>query len=229
MPTKNEQADLLQVMFGRNGDSPMPIVAPATPGECFDLAIEACRLALKYMTPVVFLSDAFLATGSEPWRIPSLGRPRPDRRRQRHRPGDLPPVPARPRHAGASVGGPGHARSRAPDRWPREGRHHRQRQLRPGQPPPDADAARGQGRRDRRRYPAARGLRARARRPAHPRLGLDLRRDPVRRRAPDGRRPLGRPRPSSSSQSRSRPTPSMSSGATDGCSSRRSTSASCSC
>jgi 2-oxoglutarate ferredoxin oxidoreductase subunit alpha len=72
MPTKNEQADLLQVMFGRNSDSPLPIVAPATPGECFDYAIEACRLALKYMTPVVYLSDAFLATGSEPWRIPSL-------------------------------------------------------------------------------------------------------------------------------------------------------------
>ena len=71
MPTKNEQADLLQVMFGRNSDSPLPIVAPATPGECFDLAIEACRLALKYMTPVVYLSDAFLATGSEPWKIPS--------------------------------------------------------------------------------------------------------------------------------------------------------------
>ena len=73
MPTKNEQADLLQVMFGRNSDSPLPIVAPATPGECFDYAIEACRLALKYMTPVVYLSDAFLATGSEPWRIPALG------------------------------------------------------------------------------------------------------------------------------------------------------------
>ena len=72
MPTKNEQADLLQVMFGRNSDSPLPVVAPATPGECFDLAIEACRLALKYMTPVVYLSDAFLATGSEPWRVPSL-------------------------------------------------------------------------------------------------------------------------------------------------------------
>jgi 2-oxoglutarate ferredoxin oxidoreductase subunit alpha len=72
MPTKNEQADLLQVMFGRNSDSPLPVVAPATPGECFDYAIEACRLALKYMTPVVYLSDAFLATGSEPWRIPDL-------------------------------------------------------------------------------------------------------------------------------------------------------------
>jgi 2-oxoglutarate/2-oxoacid ferredoxin oxidoreductase subunit alpha len=72
MPTKNEQADLLQVMFGRNSDSPIPIVAPATPGDCFDMAIEAWRLALKYMTPVAFLSDAFLATGSEPWLIPSI-------------------------------------------------------------------------------------------------------------------------------------------------------------
>ncbi len=72
MPTKNEQADLLQVMFGRNSDSPIPIVAPATPGECFDMAIEAWRIALKYMTPVAYLSDAFLATGSEPWMIPSL-------------------------------------------------------------------------------------------------------------------------------------------------------------
>ena len=72
MPTKTEQADLLQIMFGRNSDSPIPIVAPATPGECFDLAIEAWRIALKYMTPVAYLSDAFLATGSEPWRIPSI-------------------------------------------------------------------------------------------------------------------------------------------------------------
>jgi 2-oxoglutarate ferredoxin oxidoreductase subunit alpha len=70
MPTKNEQADLLQSMFGRNGDAPLPIVAPASPAECFDYAIEACRIALKYMTPVIYLSDALLATGSEPWRIP---------------------------------------------------------------------------------------------------------------------------------------------------------------
>src|SRR5262245_42899147 len=72
MPTKNEQADLLQVMFGRNSDSPLPVVAPATPGECFDLAIEAWRIALKYVIPVVYLSDAFLATGAESWWIPSL-------------------------------------------------------------------------------------------------------------------------------------------------------------
>ncbi|HET7726906.1 MAG TPA: 2-oxoacid:acceptor oxidoreductase subunit alpha [Candidatus Limnocylindrales bacterium] len=72
MPTKNEQADLLQLMFGRNADSPIPIVAPATPAECFTFAIEAARIALKYMTPVAYLSDAFLATGAEPWAVPSL-------------------------------------------------------------------------------------------------------------------------------------------------------------
>ncbi|MFI5262793.1 MAG: 2-oxoacid:acceptor oxidoreductase family protein, partial [Candidatus Limnocylindrales bacterium] len=72
MPTKTEQGDLLQVMFGRNSDSPIPVVAPATPAECFDMAIEAWRLALRFMTPVIYLSDAFLATGAEPWRIPDL-------------------------------------------------------------------------------------------------------------------------------------------------------------
>jgi 2-oxoglutarate ferredoxin oxidoreductase subunit alpha len=72
MPTKTEQADLLQVLFGRNSDSPIPVVAPATPAECFDYAIEAWRLAQKYMTPVAYLSDAFLATGAEPWRVPAV-------------------------------------------------------------------------------------------------------------------------------------------------------------
>jgi len=72
MPTKTEQADLLQVLFGRNSDSPLAVVAPATPSECFQYAIEAWRLALKYMTPVVYLSDAFLGTGAEPWAIPNV-------------------------------------------------------------------------------------------------------------------------------------------------------------
>jgi 2-oxoglutarate ferredoxin oxidoreductase subunit alpha len=72
MPTKTEQTDLLMAMFGRNGESPVPIVAPATPAECFDYAIEAVRLALKYMTPFIYLSDGFLANGSEPWRVPDL-------------------------------------------------------------------------------------------------------------------------------------------------------------
>jgi 2-oxoglutarate/2-oxoacid ferredoxin oxidoreductase subunit alpha len=72
MPTKVEQADLFQAIFGRNGESPMPVVAPATPGECFSIAIEAARIALKYMTPVLYLSDAFVANGAEPWRVPAL-------------------------------------------------------------------------------------------------------------------------------------------------------------
>jgi 2-oxoglutarate ferredoxin oxidoreductase subunit alpha len=72
MPTKTEQADLLQAMFGRNGESPVAIVAPATPGECFDMAIEAFRIALRHMVPTIFLSDGYLGTSSEPWRLPSL-------------------------------------------------------------------------------------------------------------------------------------------------------------
>ena len=72
MPTKTEQGDLFQAMFGRNSDAPVPIVAPASPAECFDYAVEAWRLAIRHMTPVVYLSDSFLATGSEPWRIPEL-------------------------------------------------------------------------------------------------------------------------------------------------------------
>ncbi len=71
MPTKVEQADLLQAVHGRNGEAPLPVVAPATPAECFDLAIEASRIALKYMTPVMYLSDAFVGNGAEPWRVPS--------------------------------------------------------------------------------------------------------------------------------------------------------------
>jgi 2-oxoglutarate ferredoxin oxidoreductase subunit alpha len=70
MPTKTEQADLLQSMFGRNGESPVPVVAAASPAECFDTAIEAARIAVKYRTPVILLSDGYLANGSEPWRIP---------------------------------------------------------------------------------------------------------------------------------------------------------------
>ena len=70
MPTKPEQGDLLNVMFGRNSESPVPVVAAATPGDCFDATLEACRIALTYRTPVFMLSDAYLANGSEPWLIP---------------------------------------------------------------------------------------------------------------------------------------------------------------
>ncbi|MFC5905646.1 2-oxoacid:acceptor oxidoreductase subunit alpha [Streptacidiphilus monticola] len=70
LPTKTEQADLLQAMFGRNGEAPVPIVAPATPAGCFEAAVEAARIAVTYRTPVFLLSDGYLANGSEPWRIP---------------------------------------------------------------------------------------------------------------------------------------------------------------
>ena len=72
MPTKPEQGDLLMVLYGRNSESPVPVVAAATPGECFDAAIEAARIAIKYRTPVFLLSDAYLANGSEPWLLPDL-------------------------------------------------------------------------------------------------------------------------------------------------------------
>src|SRR3954471_7136905 len=70
MPTKPEQGDLLGVLFGRNSESPVPVIAAATPGDCFDATLEACRIALTYRTPVFMLSDAYLANGSEPWLIP---------------------------------------------------------------------------------------------------------------------------------------------------------------
>jgi 2-oxoglutarate/2-oxoacid ferredoxin oxidoreductase subunit alpha len=73
MPTKPEQADLLMVLYGRNSESPVPVIASATPGDCFDCALEAVRIAVKYRTPVYLLSDAYLANGSEPWLIPDVG------------------------------------------------------------------------------------------------------------------------------------------------------------
>jgi 2-oxoglutarate ferredoxin oxidoreductase subunit alpha len=72
MPTKPEQADLLMVLFGRNSESPVPVLAPSTPGNCFDIALEAARIAIKYRTPVYLLSDAYLANGAEPWPIPDI-------------------------------------------------------------------------------------------------------------------------------------------------------------
>jgi 2-oxoglutarate ferredoxin oxidoreductase subunit alpha len=73
LPTKTEQSDLLQVLFGRNGESPVPVVAAASPKDCFEVAFEACRIALTYMVPVVLLSDGYIANGSEPWKLPDLG------------------------------------------------------------------------------------------------------------------------------------------------------------
>ena len=118
LPTKTEAADLNIALFGRHGEAPLPIVACYSPAHCFDAAIEAARIALKYRTPVILLSDGYLANGSEPWRLPDvdvaarhLGAvpDRAQRHRRRGQPGVL-AVPPRPRHARPAVGDPGHAR-----------------------------------------------------------------------------------------------------------------------
>ena len=70
LPTKTEQSDLMQAYYGRNGECPMPIIASSTPSDCFDVAIEACRIALEHMTPVILLSDGYIANGAEPWKFP---------------------------------------------------------------------------------------------------------------------------------------------------------------
>ncbi len=88
LPTKTEQSDLLQAMYGRNGDAPLPIVAASTPGDCFEAAYEACRIAATHMTPVILLADGYLANGAEPWLIPDLSKFIPFR----------PPFVARPNH-----------------------------------------------------------------------------------------------------------------------------------
>src|SRR6202011_188345 len=72
LPTKTEQADLFQAVWGRNGECPAIVVAPSTPADCFNMAIEAVRLACKHMTPVFYLSDGYLANGAEPWAIPDI-------------------------------------------------------------------------------------------------------------------------------------------------------------
>ncbi|MCW2493830.1 MAG: 2-oxoglutarate/2-oxoacid ferredoxin oxidoreductase subunit alpha [Pseudonocardiales bacterium] len=73
LPTKTEQSDLLQAMYGRNGEAPVPVIAPQSPGDCFDAALEAIRIATVYRTPVFLLSDGYIANGSEPWKIPEVG------------------------------------------------------------------------------------------------------------------------------------------------------------
>ncbi len=70
LPTKTEQTDLMQALYGRNGESPLAVVAPASPTDCFDMAFEACRIAIEHMTPVILLSDAFIGNGSSAWRVP---------------------------------------------------------------------------------------------------------------------------------------------------------------
>ena len=134
LPTKTEQADLLQAMFGRNGEAPVPIVAPQSPGDCFDAALEAARIAVTYRTPVMLLSDGYLANGSEPWRIPDVAELPAHRPGLRHRAQPRRREDGRPRSSGPTCATrrpwpgpwavPGTAGPRAPHRRPGEGRRH---------------------------------------------------------------------------------------------------------
>jgi 2-oxoglutarate ferredoxin oxidoreductase subunit alpha len=74
LPTKTEQADLLQALYGRNGEAPIPVIAIARPSDAFECTIEASRIAVKYMTPVILLSDGFIANGQEPWKLPDVAK-----------------------------------------------------------------------------------------------------------------------------------------------------------
>src|SRR5207253_643221 len=74
LPTKTEQSDLFQAVYGRNGECPLPVIASRSPADCFDAAFEACRIAIDYRTPVILLSDGSIANGSEPWLLPELAK-----------------------------------------------------------------------------------------------------------------------------------------------------------
>ena len=163
MPTKNEQSDLLQVHV-------RPQRRFADRDRRARHARRLLRHGLRGRPPGAPLDDpGGLPVGRVPGhRLRAVADPRPrpapgHRRPEPDRAGRLPAVRPRPGHAGPAVGGPRYARARAPDRRSREGRHHRQRQLRPGQPPPDAVAAGREDRPDRRRHPGARGVRSRPR------------------------------------------------------------------
>jgi 2-oxoglutarate ferredoxin oxidoreductase subunit alpha len=72
LPTKTEQSDLYQAVYGRNGDAPLPVIAARSPADAFDCAIEACRIATRYMTPVMLLTDGYIANAAEPWKVPDM-------------------------------------------------------------------------------------------------------------------------------------------------------------
>ena len=202
MPTKNEASDLMMALYGRHGESPLPVVAAYAPAQCFDAAIEAVRIAVTYRTPVILLSDTFLGNSSEPWLIPAvddlpvIDPAFTDRRELDRR---LPAVLAR-RAAGPPVGGARNARAGAPDRRAREAGRHGRGLLRSREPRADDRPARREGRRNRSRHPAARGRRPGRRRPARARLGLHVRSDPRGRQAGPLARRRRRDRPLHPSQ-----------------------------
>ena len=199
MPTKTEQSDLLMALYGRHGESPLPVLAPSTPAGCFEVAFEAVQIAIRYRTPVIILSDTFLASSSEPWLIPTVADLAGDR------PGASPTAPATtasrscPTRATSGSRGPGRSPGR-PGLQHRIGglekadgsgnisydgaNHARMTELR---------AAKIAG--IARELAAARGRLRAGRAAARARLGLERGRDPRRRQAGSAGRPQGRVRP----------------------------------
>ena len=149
MPTKTEAADLLMALYGRHGESPLPVVAACTPSDCFDSALEAARIAITHRTPVILLSDTFLANSSEPWRLPdvaALPEIDPDFATEPNHGDALHALPAR-RAARPPLGGAGHARAAPPHRRAGEGGRDRQHLLRAREPRAhDAPARRARSR-----------------------------------------------------------------------------------
>ena len=127
LPTKTEQADLMQALYGRNSECPVVVIAPATPGDCFFVAYEAIRIAIKYMVPVIVLSDGYLANGAEPWLIPDPKNLPDIDVRFRTESGWFPALRARGSHAGPAVGPSRDPGPRAPDRRPGKAGRHGQR------------------------------------------------------------------------------------------------------
>ena len=194
MPTKIEQGDLLLALYGRNSDSPVPVLAASSAGDCFYTVLEAFRLAVRYMTPVIVLSDSYLANSCRAVADPVARQPATAGGRVPHRSRRLPALPARPGDAGAALGDPGHARPRAPDRRPLEAGGHRQRLLRSGEQRAHGRAARREGGAHRAGIAAGRSGRRRPRRAARHRLGRHPGRDPsaVERARADGHRGVER-------------------------------------
>ena len=134
LPTKTEQADLLQAMFGRNNESPLPVIAASSPADCFARAIEACRIAISHMTPVVLLSDGYIANGSEPWRLPETA-DLPDFGVEFHtRTENFLPYERDAKTLARPWAIPGTPGPRTPHRRHREAGRHRQHLLRPAEP-----------------------------------------------------------------------------------------------
>ena len=174
LPTKTEQADLLQALFGRNGESPVAVLAPRSPSDCFDTALEAVRIAVSYHTPVILLSDGAIANGSEPWRIPDVEFVQADQTRLRQNGRALPAVRPRPRDPRPPIRGARDSRPRAPHRRAGSGQRVRRHLLRAGQSRPDGPYPPSQDRRHQR--PRPRGRRPDRRcRAAADRLGQFLR------------------------------------------------------